>query len=340
MNIVGLDIGYSSVKIAHGTGRSASAELLQLPVGAAPVSRCGVTADGKLAVTGGQRVTINGEDWVAGIDPSQLSDFVQSMDEGYVATDEYRALFYAALSAIGQPSIDMLVTGLPVSHFHDEALRKGLEARMTGRHYIRDGVVVEVAKVLVAPQPAGAFSAHVIDSIHGPARQKISKGRSVLVVDPGHYSLDWVIFQDSFRMDSSGSRARAGEAVVVEAAKHLSERHGIRVRPARLQEAVLEGSPALEIGSRTIDFWPALKTAAADIVDNSLREIRGSIRTVMDQRGVDLVLVAGGGAGLFAEPLERAFPESVVVRVGNSIMANARGFYIYGMQQVSSAAAA
>lgn len=340
MVLAGIDVGYSSVKIAYGNGRTVQPNLLQLPIGAAPASRCGVGVDGQLAVNGGQRVRINGEDWVAGIDPSQLQDFVQSMDETYVTTDEYRALFYAALAAIGAPKIDVLVTGLPVSHFRDETIRRSLESRMAGRHYIRDGLVVEVAKVVVAPQPAGAFSAHAVDQMQGPPRQRISRGRSVLVVDPGHYSLDWIIFLDSFQLGSSGSNARAGEAVIREAAKALSQQHGIRVRPARLQEAVLEGAARLEIGSSSLDFWPALKSAASGIVENSLREIRGSIRSVNDQHGVDLVLVAGGGADLFTAPLSEAFPESVVARVANPQMANARGFYIYGMQAGAAASTA
>lgn len=340
MQILGLDIGYSSVKVAHGNGQTSTPRLLQLPVGAAPVSRCGVTADGSLAVNGGHRVSINGEDWVAGIDPAQLSDFVQSMDDSYITTPEYRALFYAALSAVGCTKIDVLVTGLPVTHFLNMATRKSLESLMTGRHYINKDLVVEVTKVIVAPQPAGAFSAHVIDSLQGSPRHRVSAGRSVLVVDPGHYSLDWVIFLESFQLPSSGSNAKSGEVVVREAATALTAAHGIRVRPARLQEAVLSGAPRLEIGRHSIEFWPALKSAAADVVHSSLREIRGSVRAVMDQRGIDLILVAGGGAELFTDALADAFPESVVTRVANPLMANARGFYIYGMQQASAAVAA
>lgn len=340
MQILGLDIGYSSVKVAHGNGQTSSPRLLQLPVGAAPVSRCGVTADGRVAVNGGHRVSIHGEDWVAGIDPAQLSDFVQSMDDSYITTPEYRALFYAALAAVGTPRIDVLVTGLPVSHFQNDATRKSLESLMTGRHYIRKDLVVEVGKVVVAPQPAGAFSAHVIDSLQGPPRYRVSTGRSVLVVDPGHYSLDWIIFLESFQLPSSGSNAKSGEVVVREAAKTLSAAHGVRVRPARLQEAVLNNSAKLEIGAHSIDFWPALKSAAAQVVHDSLREIRGSIRAVMDQRGIDIILVAGGGADLFTDALAESFPESVVTRVANPLMANARGFYVYGMQHASAAVAA
>lgn len=338
MSLVGLDIGYSAVKIAHGDGRNPA--LLQLPVGAAPTDRCGLTIGGESATAGAHQVLIDGAEWVAGIDPGRLSGWVQAMDDSYVTTPEYRALFYAALSAVGKDKIKVLVTGLPVSHFQNEAMRNSLKTMMTGRHAIREGFVVDVEQVVVVPQPAGAFSAHMVDAASGPLPYRIERGRSVLVVDPGHYSLDWIIYQGNFRLESSGSTSEAGEAVVRAAAAALSEQYGVKVRPVRLQEAILAGEATVTIGRHIIPYMQAMRSAAADIISRSMKTIRGSIRQVMDQRGVDLVLVAGGGAELFEAPLRDVLSEAAVTRVSNPLMANARGFYIYALQQASAAAAA
>lgn len=338
MSFVGLDIGYSAVKIAHGNGRVP--QLTQLPVGAAPLDKCGLTLSGEAAAAGGHRVTINGVKWVAGIDPSLLAGFVQSMDESYISTDEYRALFYAALAAVGREDIKVLVTGLPVGHFRDETIRNRLKAMMTGRHYIREDLVVNVERVVVVPQPAGAFSAHALDAATGPQEFRIERGRSVLVVDPGHYSLDWIIYLGNFRLEASGSTAEAGEAVIRASAQALSSQHGVKVRPVRLQEAIMAGEATLSIGRHTLHYLPAMRAAAGDIIKRSMKTIRGSIRQVMDERGVDLVLVAGGGADLFEAPLREAISEAAVTRVANPLMANARGFYLYALQQGAAAEAA
>ncbi|MCD9046847.1 ParM/StbA family protein [Luteimonas sp. MHLX1A] len=334
MLFMGLDLGYSSAKLAFGSGRDP--EIVQLPIGAAPLDRCGLSIDGSVTRGGGHEVMINGEQWLAGIDPSRISNFVQSMDESYSSTDEYRALFYAALAEVGKTHIDVLVTGLPVSHYRNQAHKDQLLRFMEGRHHVRPDLIVTVAKAIVIPQPAGAFTANLVEMAKGRTKHTITGNSSVLVVDPGHYSLDWCMFLHSIRIDSSFSTSQAGERVVHVAAERLSEKHGIKVRPARLQEAVLTSAGPLQIGSHEIDFWPALHEAAKEIVEFNLRKIRANIRSVMDERGIDLILVAGGGAELFAKPLAEAFPEAEVVKLSQSITANARGFYAYATQQAQA----
>ena len=337
MFFLGLDLGYSSAKLAFGTGRDP--DVVQLPIGAAPLERCGMSIDGTVTRGGGHEVMIKGEQWLAGIDPSRISNFVQSMDESYSSTDEYRALFYAALAETGKTHIDVLVTGLPVSHYRDVQHRERLLKFMQGRHHVSPDLIVTVAKAIVIPQPAGAFTAHLLDMSKGRSKHTITGNNSVLVVDPGHYSLDWCMFLHSIRIESSFSTSQAGERVVHVAAERLSELNGIKVRPARLQEAVLTAAGPLRVGNREIDFWPALHDAASEIVEFNLRKIRANIRSVMDERGLDMILVAGGGAELFAAPLAAAFPEAEVVKLDKSITANARGFYAYATQQAQSAKA-
>src|SRR5690606_22218404 len=128
--------------------------------------------------------------------------------------DQYKALFYAALSEVGAPQIDSLVTGLPVDHFRDTRVRDSLLKLMQGRHYIRKDVVVDVKKVQIIPQPAGAFGAYSLDAMQGGAEVALDSYIAVLVVDPGHFSLEWVIYNGGFKLGSSGSTSEAGEVVV------------------------------------------------------------------------------------------------------------------------------
>ena len=261
------------------------------------------------------------------------------MDESYPQTDEYRALFYAALCELGATTVDSLVTGLPVSHFMELGVREKLEKLMLGRHYIREDLTVEVKDVRVVPQPAGAYGAYVRDSAFGKEKVKVEPGMSVLVVDSGHYSLDWCIFEGALKLESSGSTSSAGEVVVRRAADKLSQQLGIRVRQARLQEAVLIGARPLVVGGREIEFWPALHDVAGEIVRDNLKALKGSVRSVADIRGVDLVIVGGGGARLFQGALTEAFPESQVVCLRESITSNARGFYHYAASAMQKKAA-
>lgn len=324
---IGLDIGYSSVKLAYGP--RTKPELARLPVGAAPIANLNQSLSGASAIGRGHHVLLDGNEWVAGIEPARLDGFVPTMDASYPTTDEYRALFYAALSHVGAPRIERLVTGLPVKHFMEGSVREELTKMMTGRHHINSDLSVEVEQVMIIPQPAGAFGAHRMDTLTGRSPHKVHEGDTVLVVDPGHYSLDWVVYHDSFNLKSSGSTSRSGEAVIKEAAEALSRDFGVKVRAPKLQEAVLRSDERLRAGTRELDFRPALEKAAADIVNSNLRTLRGTLRDVEDSRGIDMVLLTGGGANLFRKALQHAFPEARVISMHDSIHANARGFFVW-----------
>jgi plasmid segregation protein ParM len=335
---VGIDIGYSSVKLVYGNGDNHETKVL--PIGAAPLRECSRVHGGQAAIGSGQQILIDGEPWVGGIEPRLLESFEAVMDTSYPETTRYRALFYAALATIGATKIDRLITGLPVSHFQDESKREALRQRMQGRHYISEDMAVEVEHVDIVPQPTGAFSAFVVGAAAKRGAAVYTGRESLLVVDPGHYSMDWVIHDGAFKLRSSGSTVKAGELVVRRAAEDLTASEGVTVRSVRLQEAVLAGEESLRIGGREIHFWDALQTAASGVIAENLAAMGGSVRSVLENRGVDIVLVTGGGAALFRQALQKAFPESLVTVVDDSITANARGFFHYAVRLGSQSRAA
>lgn len=328
---VGLDIGYSSVKVAHGT--EPVPELLRMPIGAAPVEQCVQTLDGEPDLGLGRLVYIDNQPWAAAVKTEKLQSFFPVMDKGYPWTKEYRALFYAALDMLDQPVINELVTGLPVSQFQDGVSRRRLEEMMVGRHYIRPDHVVEVKRVRVMPQPVGAFGSYTMDSVRGIVRPKIDKSKPVLVVDAGHYSLDWVLYSDGWAMNQSSSTSSAGDVVLDDAAKVLTKQLGKRVTKDMVRRTVLSGAKPLTVGGQEVDVWPTIYEAANTVVRGNLNAMLGSVRGQADTESINLILVAGGGAAMFIDALARAFPDSTVVAVPDSIHANARGFYLISHQK-------
>ena len=127
MFFLGLDIGYSNLKMAMGF-KDAKATTKVIPVGAATLDKMPQGTDGRDADDVLQ-VLVDGEKWLAGIEPSRLQGWVRVLSENYPSSKQYRALFHAALLLTEQEVIDVLVTGLPVSQFADEALRSDLARR-------------------------------------------------------------------------------------------------------------------------------------------------------------------------------------------------------------------
>lgn len=334
---VGLDIGYSGVKLAHGSGKAPA--VLNLPVGAAPIDRAAQSLDGGRSLGEGHEVMVDGQAWVAGVDPRTLDGFVRRLDESYPATPEYKALYYAALSAVGAPKVASLVTGLPVRQFQDIREREALRERLVGRHHIREGLTVEVENVTIVPQPAGAFMAHSTTEGLEP-HERLRPDDTSLIIDPGHWSLDWIVYAGGFQNRSSGSTSSAGQVMIQRAAELLAAQHRIKLPEAKLERAVITRQRTLQVGNVELNFWPALEAVAGEIVDANLVQIRGSIRAVSDRLGVDVVLLTGGGASLFEGAIRKAFPDSRVAVVKDSVLANARGFFGLAGMAIGNAAKA
>lgn len=316
---VGLDIGYSLVKLAYGNG--AAPQKQSIPVGAMPAAQNQSISVNGAALGEGHRVLVNGQEWIAGIEPRGM---IQTMDESYPTTDEYRALFLSALDATNLNEIDALITGLPVSQFMDQEFRDRLAKSMVGTHYIRPGREVEVRRASVTPQPAGAYfatRAHL-------RQQGQSLGEVTLVVDAGHFSLDWVSFiGGKIQTGASHSTARAGEAVISRAAQLLSQEVNREVPKVRLERAIREGRSQVQFGQLQLSFQDAVATAADEVVAENLKAIRGSLRQITQREGVDTLILAGGGAGWFEPALRKAFPTCVLVKAPEPVMANAVGFW-------------
>jgi plasmid segregation protein ParM len=100
---------------------------------------------------------IEGERWVAGVEPERLQGWERELHSDYPSTKPYQALFYAALLLTEQREIDVLVTGLPVSQYLEPERRETLAARLVGEHTITPKRSVTVKSVRVVPQPVGAY---------------------------------------------------------------------------------------------------------------------------------------------------------------------------------------
>lgn len=323
--LIGIDIGYSSVKLAFGTEKHPVVQTL--PVGAARRTQMLKGDDNQFQIGSGFLVMVNDEEWVAGISPADIPGFTRTMDNDYPRSPEYLALFRAALSRVGVSVVDQVVIGLPVFQFKDDSQRLELQERLEGRHYIRPDFVVDVKSVKVIAQPAGAIGHHLNVQSELPESEQIGPDDIVLIVDPGHFSIDWVVFRRGFDTNAAGSTSTAGESIVQAAATALSKQHNTEVKVPRLERAILGGRSTVSAGKVDIPFAKALEEQASQIVEANLKVIRGSVRRVSESEGVDVILLTGGSARLFAPALEAKFPESRVIVTPDNVMANARGFF-------------
>lgn len=330
--VMGVDIGYSGVKLAYGPA-AMEPILRNLPTGAAPLAQMPKTFDGAPDLRGGLQVLVDGAPYAAGVQPSQIQGYTRVLHEDYPASAEYLALFYAALLTAGRETIDVLVTGLPVSQ-HSEAggaRRRQLAERLQRIHYVDGQHAIEVKRVVVLPQPVGAYMEQVVSA---PALQRHPEAR-VLVVDPGFYSMDWVCIEaGAVRDATSGTTMDAMSKVLEAAARDIAETHRPAVQRVpidRMEHALREGRDTILLGGREVIFRPYIDAAAERVAAAAVNAIRGQMRA---GENIDYVVLAGGAAPFYEGPFRRAFTGTEVLLSPQPVLANARGFFLAARRAV------
>lgn len=323
MNVLGIDIGYSNLKLAYGP-QGTDPRVLLRPAGAAPADRMGEKISGA-SEEDFLRVLVNGEPFVAGFSPDRAELWSRELHENYTSTDSYRALFHTGLLLSEFEEIDLVVTGLPVSQYLNPELRDRLSEQMKGEHQITPRRKIVVNKVKVVPQPVGGFVDHVWNL---PDATEIEDSR-VLVVDPGFFSVDWVLISNGeLRRQSCGTSLEASSVVLDEAVRMIAEDFGGNVGRERLEHAIRNGHEHVRLFGEKVEIEPYLRKAAAKVGPIVTTRLRESLRK--ENASADMVLLVGGGAGFFETAVKEAFPQLKVTTPDTPVFANARGFWRMG----------
>lgn len=322
MYVLGLDIGYSNLKIAHGNiGQNPKCQVL--PSGAAPEDRIpqGIRiSDQGICVTLGQDL------WRVGLSHAYFDQWVRSLHTDYTQTLAYGALYYGAMAMTGKSEIDKVITGLPVSLWGDKKHAEALVSRLCGTHRIHEGKEITVHSVEVIPQPLGAFL-----SAYWQANEDanlLSEGR-ILVIDPGFYSVDWVVVEaGGLRKSGSGTSLNAMSVLLKETSRLIQdERDGV-ITVERIEEVLRNGKSDTYLFGSSMDLRPYLERSAVSIAHLALEELRESIRREVGS--VDMVIIAGGGGNYFKPAIESLFGKSRIFIEKQPELANAKGFFFYG----------
>lgn len=325
--VAGCDIGYGNAKAAvydGGTGRSRE---IALPAGAAVATALPKIDATKWDLKGGEDVLIDGVAWVAGVEQQHIQRGARQTHAQYPTTDEYYALFLACLARLGQPRIDILVTGLPVGqHFGPDGdqLRAHLRSKLAGRKHVNANTMVEVGRVVCIAQPLGTFMgmASLPDYQALATRDDIR----VLCVDVGFGTVDWVLMSGRSVMDqSSGSSTMATSIILSNTARALSSELGRAVTVDQLDSALRHSRHTIPTSlTSEHNFQSTLIREATAVARSVVSEILSSVRTTGP---VDHVILTGGGSSLYEPAIRAAFPGSdAVITADNVVLANALGY--------------
>jgi plasmid segregation protein ParM len=332
--VLAIDVGYGNTKVVWGNDREGCEMHFR---SLAPIT---MQDENVLAGIAGSMdrttVEVKGKRYLVGPE-AYLAGGVPILEGNFVKHDEYLALVRGAMhymmrrSGVIRQRIDALAVGLPVSNFaaHKDALVqlvKGIHLIPTPaglRSVYGPTVEVVVDKVLVLPQPIGALRAHAQDQYN---LDSINNAKATnLIVDPGYNTFDWLM-ANGMRADleRSGSFPGGVAHILREVSGQAGKVLGVgSIDLIECEEALNSGT--LVIGAKRYDFErfsQIAESAAATVVNTFLNSLNTT-------RRFDKIIMTGGGARYYVKALQDRFPDYEILVERDSIMTNARGFYLY-----------
>lgn len=324
--VLAQDIGYSNLKLAFGFA-DASPEIMCRPSQAVPMASMPPGyAVGAGRSTGEFQVLVGDEKWAACVDPGRFAEGGRALHEDFSSRDSYKALFHASLVASGQDTIDMLVTGLPVHQFHDEARRSAVKQQLTGVHNVAGKRSIEVKEVHVVPQPMGAYW-EVYSTIEDP---QIFDDGFVVVLDPGYFSADFAVFQrGEIVLESSNASLKSMSVFIEHVNAAIANDHGEAPGTDKIEVALQRGKSEIILHGKRLNIESYIHSASATATTAALEDLLKAIR-FRKGSAVDAVVIAGGGANVFEARTRELFPKSLIIKADDPVTANARGFWVMG----------
>lgn len=319
-NFLGLDIGYSNTIGVHGSEGDGIGQFVR-PSQAAPLS----AIPGDTGLRAGEvLVEVDGEPWVAFAAPGRVQEG-RELHEDYTQSTAYKALFRGALlhAAGDNDVIDVLVTGLPVTQARDEKYLQGVINMMTGVHQVTPKRSIEVKSVSVVAQPIGTLTDIYCNSEHSDVVEESVS----LIVDPGFFSVDWVLFDHKeLVMQSSSSSVNAMSVLLQACNEEIARDHGGIPGVEKIEHALQTGKDFILMFGRKVEVAPYMKLAADRVIPGVFTEIKQKLR-FLKGRAIDCIILGGGGAAIYEEYAKNEFPESLVIKPGDSVASNAVGFF-------------
>jgi len=273
-------------------------------------------------------VNVEGTSYEVGPDSGDLdtTDSTRNLNDQYIHTDQYKAVFYGALHYIGESVIDLLVVGLPLSNMVNAGKLKDF---CIGKHKINASETIEVKDVLVLPQPLGGL----YRCLSEPKPEfEFLREETNLVIDPGFLTFDFLLSNGDKIIENKSNAHIGGVSKVLRAiCESISQKFKIKY----------DNLSAIDKGlrRRRIKINGVVENLEEHI-RNTRPVIEGSINymknIVGDGADIDNIILLGGGSMLYQKTIETYYPSHTLIVLEDGQLANVMGFQAAGLEYVKA----
>lgn len=321
IEVIDLGWGYTKYSKTDADGKS---EFFSFP-SLAPKSTRQDMSMGILGKRDTVVVEVEGTDYEVGPDSGDLdsNDSTRNLNDGYIFSDQYKALFYGALHYMEADVIDLLVVGLPISGLnHINALHK----IMIGKHEIYKNKTVTVKNVLVLPQPLGGLY-HCMSMKQDEKFQCLDEEYN-LVIDPGFLTFDFLVSNGDKLIENRSDAHAGGVSKILRAiALSISEKHHIKYENLSAIDKGLKRK-FMKINGKKEDLLDHIKNTKS-VIEGSVNYMKN---IVGDGSDIDNIILFGGGSEVFKKTIEAAYPKHSIIVLSDPQFANVKGFKEAGLK--------
>jgi plasmid segregation protein ParM len=271
-------------------------------------------------------VSVDGGQYQVGKDAGDDHTGSRYLDPSFPESNNHKALMLGSFAYMNVPRIDVLAVGLPVSILNKYKAQQ--VATWRGQHNVpelyRPSVsrIVAVDHVLVYPQPVGAFFLYA----NGQENFSEMRDSATLVIDAGHFTLDWLVTR-GFRLadERCGSHHGGVAGILQHVAKRIEREIGEQIPNHRgIEEGLRNRSYNVLLHGDLFNF--------AHLCDDARRMAEDSVNVLASNVGspadIQRIVLAGGGAYLLEQAVQNKYPRHSIVKLDNPTFGNVAGFQL------------
>jgi len=336
--VIGIDTGYSAVKIYSEQGSAARTLIFPSVTGEARF------ADDFLDST-------DANDFIAELsfEPGvirNVGDTAVRLNRGGETTtdrEEFTRTYNPALTLAGLarfihekklPVPEVIVVGLPINFY--TAYRDAISKSLVGEHsvtlYRRDKSVratleFTIERVLVLPQGYGSYLSYALDAQGNKIPERL---KPTAVIDGGEKTIDIACAEGRYIDEYSKSIPSSLDAVYHIMQRDIDARFDDFLSRSEIEAIIRSEQPYTASNGQQLD----LDLMRQEILLRQTPEIINRIQETIRPMRPSQILVTGGSGELLYEPLKRAYPHAEMVKP--AVFSNAIGFYKYGLLRRST----
>lgn len=277
-------------------------------------------------------VDVDGSKYEVGPDSADLdtNDSTRNLNNSYIHTEQYKAVFLGALHYIGEPVLDLLVVGLPLNNMQAAAKLKAL---VIGKHKINATETIEVKDALVIPQPMGGLY-YCLSLAKDRDDLEFMDEEMNLIIDPGFLTYDFLLANgDKIIENRSGAQNGGVSKVLRSIGESISTKFNITYDNLGALDKGLRRRK-LKINGETESLEDHIK-ATKSVVEGSVNYMKNMVG---DGSDIDNIILLGGGSHIFQKTIAAYYPKHTVIVLEEAQAANVRGFQMAGERVAGSKA--